>query len=83
LNIHPGFVHVLQAQLVKIDQATHDVLGTLARAAHVKTHEILEAHIDLVFGQNFSVNLQHFWGREGLLGGNASVGAGGQVKLGH
>jgi hypothetical protein len=51
-----GFVHVLQTQRIQIGQAAHDVGGTLARAAHVKAHQVFEAHVHIIFGQDAFVN---------------------------
>jgi hypothetical protein len=55
------------------------VLGTLTGAAHVKTHQVLEAYIDILFGQDALVNLQHFRWRKCLFGGNAPIGPLGQM----
>ena len=82
LHIHARFVHVLQAQIVQIDQTTHDVLRPFAGAAHVKTHQVLEAHIHIALGQDLVVDLQHLRRAKRLLGGNAAIRPMGQIDQG-
>ena len=77
LPVNTGFVHMLQADLVEVLQTTHDVLGSRARAAHVKTHQALKARIDVGFGQNFPVDVEHLRRCKGLFGGDALIGGAG------
>ena len=82
LHINARFVHVLQPQSIEIGQATHDVLGPLTGAAHVKAHQVLEADIHVVFGQDALVNLQHLRRGKRFFSRNPPVGPGRQRREG-
>ena len=73
LAVDACLVHVLQTNLIKVLQATHDVLGTGAGAAHVKTHQAFEAGVNIAVRQQLAVDVQHFRWRKGFFGCNALI----------
>ena len=73
LAVDPGFVHVIQANLVQVAQAADDVPRALALASQVEAEQADETRVGIGTGQYLAVDVEHPLGRERLLGGDAQV----------